>query len=301
VALFLNAIITGISIGAVYGMIAVGFTVVYNATRVFNLAQGDLMMVGVMISYMCLDIVHWPQWAAFFATVAGVTLLSMFEERVIVRPFLKKAGNAATLWGAGIGWFIATLAFSLIIETVAFNLYGNNYPRAIPGLINTAGWHIGTTTISPTFFVTVVALLIVVVFLEVFQTRTWLGRAMRASAQDRDAAALRGIDPALISLAAFALGGVVAAIGGFTVAPIVNSDPSIGLTYTLKGFLALAIGGFGSIRGAVVGGMALGIVEQLWDLYVNGSYEPVAGFILLLLVFAVRPTGIFGERMVRTV
>src|ERR1700726_3534925 len=113
VTLFLTAVITGVSIGAVYGMIAVGYTVVYNATRVFNLAQGDLLMVGVMLSYLCLDVLKWPQAVAFVAVVVGVTVLSVFEERVIVRPFLKKSGGG--LWGAGIGWFIATLAFSLIV------------------------------------------------------------------------------------------------------------------------------------------------------------------------------------------
>ena len=297
--LFVTAVITGVSIGAVYGMIAVGYTVVYNATRVFNLAQGDLLMVGVMLSYLCLDVLKWPQVVAFVGVVVGVTVLSVFEERVIVRPFLKKSGGG--LWGAGIGWFIATLAFSLIVETVVVDLYGNNYPRAIPSPLGVKGWHLGSSTISPRLFVTVVALVVVVVGLELFQARTWLGRAMRAAAEDRDAASLRGIEPGMISFAAFALGGAVAAVGAFAVAPIVLSDPSIGLNYTLKGFLALAIGGFGSVRGAIVGAVCLGVAEQLFGLYVKGGYDVVAGFLLLLVVFAVRPTGIFGQRGVRTV
>lgn len=300
-ALFLNALVAGISIGAVYGMIAIGYTVVYNATRVFNLAQGDLLMVGVMISYLCLDVMHWNQVVAFLCTITGVTVLAAFEERVIVRPFLKKGGNAQTLWGAGIGWFIATLAFSLIIETIATDLYGDNYPKAIPSIVGSGGWHFGSVTISIRFFVTIVALIIVMVLLEFFESRTWLGRAMRATAQDRDAASLRGIEPGLISFAAFAIGGLVAGIGAFSVAPITLSDPTIGINYTLKGFLSLAIGGFGSFRGAIVGAFCLGVAEQMWDLYVNGSYEIVADLLLLLIVFAVRPTGIFGERRVRTV
>jgi branched-chain amino acid transport system permease protein len=273
--------------------------VVYNATRVFNLAQGDLLMVGVMLSYLCLDVLKWPQVAALVAVVAGVTALSVFEERVIVRPFLRRAGGG--LWGAGIGWFIATLAFSLIVETVVVNLYGNNYPHPIPSPLSVKGWHLGSSTISPRLFVTVVALVVVVVLLELFLSRTWLGRAMRAAAEDRDAAALRGIEPGMISLAAFALGGVVAAIGAFSVAPIVLSDPSIGLNYTLKGFLALAIGGFGSVRGAIIGAICLGVAEQLFGLYIKGGFEIIAGLVLLLVVLAVRPTGIFGERGVRTV
>jgi branched-chain amino acid transport system permease protein len=296
--LFTTAVITGISIGAVYGMIAVGYTVVYNATRVFNLAQGDLLMVGVMLSYLFLDVLSWPQWLTFAGVLAGVTALSVFEERVVVRPFLRRSGGGLS---GGIGWFIATLAFSLIIETVVVNLYGDNYPQAIPSPLPVTGWHIGSQTISPRLFATVVALVVVVVFLEWFQARTWLGRSMRATAEDREAAALRGIEPGKISFAAFALGGAVAAVGAFAVAPIVLSDPTIGLNYTLKGFLALAIGGFGSVRGAIVGALLLGVSEQLFGLYVKGGYEIVAGFLLLLIVFAIRPTGIFGQRGVRTV
>jgi branched-chain amino acid transport system permease protein len=297
-ALFITAVITGISIGAVYGMIAVGYTVVYNATRVFNLAQGDLLMVGVMISYFCLVVLGWPQLVTLLVVIVGVTLLSVFEERVIVRPFLSRSGGPL---GGGIGWFIATLAFSQIVETVVVLLYGNSYPRAIPSPLPIKGWQVGSVTIAPRLVLTAVALVVVVVALELILSRTWTGRAMRATAEDREAASLRGIEPSRVSMAAFALGGVVAAIGAYTVAPIVLSDPTIGLAYTLKGFLALAIGGFGSVRGAIVGAICLGIAEQLFGLYVNGGYDVVAGLLLLMLVFAIRPTGIFGAQGVRTV
>jgi branched-subunit amino acid ABC-type transport system permease component len=142
---------------------------------------------------------------------------------------------------------------------------------------------------------------VIVGAIEVFYARTWMGRAMRATAQDRTAAALRGISPDRVGAFAFALGGLVAGVAGFVVAPIVFSNVTIGLSYSLKGFLALAIGGFGSIRGAVAGALVLGVGEQIFDLYVSPLFEQVAGLGLLLIVLALRPNGIFGRYAARRV
>jgi branched-chain amino acid transport system permease protein len=128
-----------------------------------------------------------------------------------------------------------------------------------------------------------------------------MGQAMRATAQDREAASLLGINPVTTSRVAFALGGLVAGIAGYVIAPITFSDPNLGLSYTLKGFLALAIGGFGSIRGAVVGGILLGCGEQLWTLQWGGNYSPMTGVVLIIAVLAFRPQGLFAASSTRTV
>jgi branched-chain amino acid transport system permease protein len=120
-------------------------------------------------------------------------------------------------------------------------------------------------------------------------------------AEDREVAALRGIDALRISRLAFVIAGLVTALAAFVVAPIVSSDVTVGLTYGLKGFIALAIGGFGSLRGCVIGGLLLGVSEQWFDLYVNSNYEILAALILVLIVLAIRPSGLFGTRAVREV
>lgn len=294
-SLFLNAVIAGIAIGSVYGLIAIGFTVVYNATRVFNLAQGDLVMLGVLLSWYLLDVLHWPQVAAAAAVLVGIPVVSLFEERFVVRPFIRRPGD-------NIGWFIATLAFALIVETVVTNLYGNRPPEAVPSPFASTAIHLSRSiTTAPKFVFAFGALVLVTVAIEAFYRRTWFGTAMRAAAEDREVAALRGIEPTRVSVAAFAIGGLVAAVAGFVVAPIVFSDVSVGLAYTLKGFIALAIGGFGSIRGALVGALALGVGEQIFDLYVTARYEVLAGLGLLMIVLVFRPTGLFGARGVRQV
>jgi branched-chain amino acid transport system permease protein len=295
--LTLEAIVTGISIGSVYGLIAVGYTVIYNATRVFNLAQGDLVMVGVMVSYVALDSWHWSELGAFLLVLGAVTALSVFEGGVAVLPLLRNAQEGMHR----IGWFISTLAFSLVIETVVVILYGPHYPVAIPSPLPNHVISVGSVTVQPRLLATLAALIVILVSTSLFYKRTWYGQAMRAAAQDREAASLRGVSPRQVCLVAFLLGGVVAAVAGYAVAPIVFSDTSIGLEYSLKGFLALAIGGFGSIRGAVVGALLLGVAEQLFDLWVSARFELVAGLGLLMVILLVRPNGLFGEREARVV
>jgi branched-chain amino acid transport system permease protein len=201
----------------------------------------------------------------------------------------------------GLGWFIATLAFSLIIETVASIIYGQNPVVPIPGALGNGTVSVAGVHVATKFILAFVVMIVVMVALEIFYKRTWLGTAMRGVAEDREVAALRGIDALRISRLAFIIAGLVTALAAFVVAPIVSADVTVGLTYGLKGFIALAAGGFGSLRGCVIGGLLLGVAEQMFDLYVSSNYEILAGLILVLIVLAVRPAGLFGTRAVRQV
>ncbi|HEV3123675.1 MAG TPA: branched-chain amino acid ABC transporter permease [Candidatus Dormibacteraeota bacterium] len=288
-----NALVIGVAIGSVYGLIAIGYSIVYAATRVFNLGQGDLITVGVLLSYYLLVVAGWVGLAAFAAIVASVAIISVIEERVVVRPALRRADS--------IGWFITTLAFGVIVRNIYQNLYGNAEARAIPSPLSSKAIQIGSVVISPQELLAIIALLAITVAVELFYHRTWWGHAMRATSEDRDTAALRGIDPGRVGLLAFAIGGCIAGIAGYVLGPILFSDVNEALSLSLKGFLAIAIGGFGSIRGALLGAWALGMTEQMVDLHSSAAYEPVAGLGLVLLVLIVRPTGIFGGAAEREV
>jgi branched-chain amino acid transport system permease protein len=292
--LFLTALFAGLAVGSVYGLIALSYTVVFNSTAIFNVAQGDLMMAGVLVSYFCLDRWHLPQIVTLFVIVAVVVAISLVEERVAVRPFVARPV-------VGLGWFIATLAFSLIIETVASIIYGQNPVVPIPGALGNGTVVVAGVHVATKFILAFVVMIAILVALEVFYKRSWLGTAMRGVAEDREVAALRGIDALRISRLAFIIAGLVTALAAFVVAPIVSADVTVGLTYGLKGFIALAAGGFGSLRGCVIGGLLLGVAEQMFDLYVSSNYEILAGLILVLVVLAVRPTGLFGRTAVRQV
>ncbi len=293
--LFWTAVVAGLAIGSIYGLVGVGYTVAFNATRVFNLAQGDLVMLGVMGSYLTLVVWKLPWGIAMVAVLASVGMVSAVEEKFVVRPFLRKSGAAS------FGWFIATLGFSAVIEAVVAILFGHRSVVAIPTPLGLGGVHVGSVQLGYRELLVIGTFGAVIVLLELFYARTWMGQAMRATAEDREAAGLRGINPVTISRTAFVMAGLVGAIAGFVIAPITFSDPTIGLNFTLKGFLALAIGGFGSIRGAVVGGLTLGVGEQLFDAYVNSNYEVLVGLVLVLAVLALRPEGLFRSTVARTV
>ncbi len=294
--LFLNAIVAGLAIGSVYGMIALSYTIVFNATHVFNVAQGDIVAVGVLLTWLFLDQAHVPQLAALLLVVAGVAVVCLVEERLVVRRFMA-AGHGT----GGIGVFIATLAFALILETVNTLAYGSRPLAEVQGIAGSSAIRLGSVTVTPKLLLAFVALVVITGLLELFYKRSWLGTAMRACAEDREVTALRGVNPVRIGQFAFGIAGVVSGIAGFILAPIVTSDVTVGLTYGLKGFIALAIGGFGSFRGALLGAWALGVSEQLFDLHASANYEGVVGLGLLLVVLAVRPAGLFGQGAVRVV
>ena len=179
--------------------------------------------------------------------------------------------------------------------------FGHHPIVEIPSPFPLSGFHVGGTIIGYRQLLVIGTFIVVIAFLELFYTRTWTGQAMRGTAEDREAASLIGINPVMISRIAFLMAGIVAGIAGYVIAPITFSDPTVGLNFTLKGFLALAIGGFGSIRGAVVGGLALGVAEQMFDLYIDPRFEIVVGLLLVLIVLSIRPEGLFRSTAARTV
>jgi branched-chain amino acid transport system permease protein len=295
VTLFLTAVVAGLGVGAVYGLLALSYTVVVRSTGVFNVAQGDLMMAGVLAAYFALDVWRLPQVVALALIIVVVVAISLVEERIAVRPFV--TGTAS----GGIGWFISTLGFSLLLQTAGTVIYGQQPVAAIPALLGDKSVLLGGLAIAPKFILATLVMFAIAILLNVFYQRSWLGTAMRAVAEDRLASALRGIDVSRVSQLAFVIAGVVTAVAAFVVAPIASADVSIGLAYGLKAFVALAVGGFGSLRGCVIGGLLLGVTEQIFDLYVNSNFEVVAGLLLILFVLVARPTGLYGERAARTV
>jgi branched-chain amino acid transport system permease protein len=293
-SLYLNAAVTGFAIGAIYGLIAIAYSVVYVGTGVFNLAQGDLLMVAVMLSYYFLEVEHLPQIVDFGLVIILVTALSLIEERIVVRPFITRAKS-------GLGWFISTLGFALVLETVAELLYGNNPPLPIASPLGLGSLHIGYVSLTWALGLIIVVLVVVAALIHFIYRRTWIGQALRASAEDRQIASLRGISPTRSSQLAFAMGGLISAVGGYVVAPVVFASVSIGLTYSIFGFVALAIGGFGSVRGAAIGALLVGTLQGLFDVIYGSGNDIIVPLALLMLVLIVRPQGLFGSRNLRSV
>jgi branched-chain amino acid transport system permease protein len=294
---YVNAVIHGLALGAVYGLVGLGYTVVYKATRIVNLAQGDLLMVGALLSYWLMALLHWPWFPALLAVIVMLVVLALIEERLIIRPFVGHAEGGAS----ALGWLVSTLAFGLVIETVAVQVWGNKAPTPVPSPISAGSLRIGQVYLPWQSLAPLVVLVVLTLALHEFYRRTQLGRAMRAAADDPELASIRAIDPRRISRAALVIAGVIAALSGFVLGPIVNADPSIGLEYGLTAFVALAVGGFGSIPGTLLGAAVLGVVQDVAMLKVSGEYTDVITLVLLLVVLMIRPNGLLTVSRMRSV
>jgi len=287
-----NILLSGLSIGGVYALVALAYNIVFMTTNVLNLAKGALLMSGAMLGVLFYSRLGWPWYAALAVTVLAGLALALIEYVVAVRTSLR--GNSE-------GWIISTFAFALLLQA-AFALGMQNQVQSFPDLLpNVPIASIGGIRIIPQQLGMIVCALAVAGIMSLFIQRTLLGKALSAIAQDRDAAALRGIPIQRLSLFAFAAGGAIAAFTGFLAGPITSAYPSMGLTFALYGFIAAVIGGMPRIDGALAGGFILGIVETVTAYVVDPSYKDLVALAVVLALLAIRPAGLLGRGTLRRV
>jgi len=286
-AQFLQYIFSGITSGAVYALTAMGFTLVFNATRIINFSQGQLVMLGGM-SAVALYGRGLPLWACFVLAVVIVTLITIGFERVAIRPLLKKGVLAQ---------IIATVGASFVFETGAMLVWG----RDAVGLTPFSGdkpLGVGGATVVPQTLWVVGLTVVIVVALQFFYRKSLFGKAVRACSVDATAARLQGISYSRVVTFSFALTGAISAAAGVLITPISFMSYHSGSLLGLKGFAAATLGGLGNPVGAVVGGFVLGIIEALGVGVVSAGYKDAIAFVILLLVLFLRPTGLLGAKVV---
>lgn len=288
-------LVQGLTVGSVYALVGVSINIVYRPTNTFNVAQGNLVMVGAILCASLLARAGLPWYLAAATALAVIAVLSWLTGRVAVAPVLRQPG------GAGHGWVVSTLAVSLIIEDVVGKVVGPD-PRPLPAPppLSTRSMFTDGLQISSYQLALIVFVLLLVAATEMFY-RTRSGKAILAIAEDRDASLLQGIDPGRLAAASFLLSGAVAAMAGVLAGPIVFASISIGATMLIKGFEAAALGGIGQNRGAIVGGYLLGLVEVTASSHLSPGYQDAAGLALVLMVLLLRPQGLFGTRTARAV
>lgn len=292
--MWLDVLVAGLTAGSLYCLVAVGFNILYRPTKVFNFAQGDLVMVGAMSSALLTTQLHWPWVAAVAAACAAVALIALIEERVAVAPVLRRSTT-------GTAWIITTLAVAMIMTNVVGKIWGAD-PIVVPAPapLSNDMLPLGAFNISSYQIALIVLTVLLVVVVERLYGSLW-GKAALAVAEDRDAALLRGIDPVSISRWSFALGGAFAALTGALATPILAASTTLGGLLLLKGFAAAAIGGLGSNRGALVAGYAIGLTEAASALLLSPGYHNAVMLVLVLGVLLVRPGGLFSSLEARTV
>ena len=284
----LNYLINGISLGSVYAIIALGYTMVYGIAKMLNFAHGDVIMVGGYVAFCTTSYLGWPVIPSVLLSILVCMVLGIVIERLAYKP-LRTATSLAVL--------ITAIGVSYFLQNVALLIWTSN-PKVFPNMVTLPSLVIGELQISSVALVTIVACIIIMIVLTLFTNKTKMGKAMRAVSEDKDAAQLMGINVnATISLT-FAIGSGLAAIAGVllcsaypTLMPTTGSMPGI------KAFTAAVFGGIGSIPGAMLGGILLGIIEIFGKAYISTQLSDAIVFSVLIIILLVKPTGLLGKKV----
>ena len=293
---FLQAIVSGLTSGGVYALIALAFSIIYMTTRVINFAQGEVLMLGAYIYFAAFSKgglgLPWP--AALLLALFGAMLVGLLVHLISIAPLGKFDPNT------NIGWILTTLSVSLILVEVVRNIAGEQAKRIDPIVTSFAGKKT-IFSIEPKQYLILIVGVVLALVLEVLHSKTQLGRALRATAHDKATASLMGINTGFMVRYSFAVAGVLAGIGGWLLAPVIFVDPNMGTLVGLTAFVAAVVGGIGSTKGALVGGLTIGIIESLAKWAGAGEWSTAMVFMTLILILVLKPTGILGEALIEKV
>lgn len=289
---FLEQLINGLSIGSVYALIALGYTMVYGIAKMINFAHGDIIMIGAYILYVCKYTLALPALISVLITMVFCALLGITIERVAYKP-LRKAPSLAVL--------ITAIGVSFLLQALALLIFGAN-PITFPSIIKANPLKIGRITISGVTLITFLVTIICMLSLTYFVNHTKSGRAMRAASEDKAAAELMGINVNRTISMTFAIGSVLAAIAGFLyISQYQSLQPTLGALPGIKAFVAAVLGGIGNIPGAMLGGILLGVIESLSKAYISTQLSDAIVFGILVLVLLVKPSGLLGKNSIEKV
>jgi branched-chain amino acid transport system permease protein len=276
---------TGLNVGSIYALVALGFTMIYNATSIINLAQGEFVMLGGLIMVFFTVFLQIPMYLGMILTVAAVTLLGAFFERLAIHPL--RNASLLTL-------IIVTLAGSILFRGIAMFLWGKD-PYSLPPFSSSKPLHLWGATLQPQFFWVLGITGLVLLGVWFFFNRTLIGKAMTACSFNSTAARLVGINVRKMVLFSFSLSAAVGAIAGIIITPITLMEYDRGPLLALKGFAAAVLGGLGSGGGAIVAGFLIGILESMGAGLVSSGYKDAIALLVMLIVLWVKPSGLFGS------
>ncbi len=288
--LFLSYLINGISLGSVYAIIALGYTMVYGIAKMLNFAHGDVIMIGAYIAFCATQYWGFPPALSVVAAMLVCTALGVVIEGLAYKP-LRQAASLAVL--------ITAIGMSYLLQNLALLIWGAN-PKSFPSMVQLGAISLfgGDLLISGEMIVTVLANIVIMAALTFFTSKTKMGKAMRGVSEDRGAAELMGINVNRTISVTFAIGSALAAIAGVLLCSTYHTlMPTTGSMPGIKAFTAAVFGGIGSIPGAMIGGVLLGVIEILGKAYVSTELGDALVFAVLIIVLLVKPTGLLGKRV----
>ncbi|MBQ6563612.1 MAG: branched-chain amino acid ABC transporter permease [Clostridia bacterium] len=287
--IFLDNLVNGISLGSIYAIIALGYTMVYGIAKMLNFAHGDVIMMGAYIAFCALQYWNMPPLVSLVVAMLACTVMGVVIEGLAYRP-LRQAASLAVL--------ITAIGMSYLLQNLALMIWGAN-PKSFPSsMINipTISLFGGELKIAGATLVTIVANIIIMVALTFFTSKTKMGKAMRCVSEDRGAAALMGINVNQTISITFAIGSALAAVAGILLCSSYPTlQPTTGSMPGIKAFTAAVFGGIGSIPGAMLGGLLLGVIEIFGKAYISTELGDAIVFAVLIVVLLVKPTGLLGK------
>jgi branched-chain amino acid transport system permease protein len=279
-------LINGISLGSIYALIALGYTMIYGIIKLINFAHGDIYMVGAYIGYFSITMAHLSIVPSLIISMVVTGLLGMLIERLAYKPLRHAPRISVLITAIGVSFFLEYTSMYFVSPT----------PRTFPAVFDNIAYHFGPFIINGQQMLIFGITFILMVALTYIVQRTKIGKAMRAVSFDTETAQLMGIDANRIISITFGIGSALAAAGGVLVGVYYNSiDPLMGIMPGLKAFVAAVLGGIGILPGAMVGGLILGVIEALVSGFVSSTFRDAAAFAILILVLLFKPSGIFGK------
>ena len=282
----IQQLINGISLGSIYALIALGYTMVYGIIKLINFAHGDIYMVGAYVGFYAVTMTKMSIIPALIISMVVTGLLGILVEKIAYKPLRKAPRISLLITAIGVSFFLEYTSMYFVSPT----------PRTFPNVIDSLSLNIGSFVINGQQLLIFIITVILMVLLTYIVQKTKMGKAMRAVSFDTETAQLMGINADRVISFTFGIGSALAAAGGVLVGVYYNSiDPLTGIMPGLKAFVAAVLGGIGSIPGAMTGGIALGVIEALVSGFISSTFRDAAAFAILILVLLFKPSGIFGK------
>jgi branched-chain amino acid transport system permease protein len=285
---FLTALFDGLGVGSVYAMLALGFAFIFRTTASFNFAQGQFLTIGSLLAYTFYMALGLPALLAVIAVMTVCAMIGVVVERTTIYPLARRGDDTIT-------WLISTLAAAEILTGLSERIWGT-LPLGVNNFLGpaVAKFPFYDVRVQTPFVVAFIAVIVCTVGIELFQRFTLWGRALRAVGDNRSAVELAGINVVALGMLAFAVGGMLAGLGGFVLAPVTYAQADGGFTFSILSFAALAMGGFASHWGALLGGLFVGVVETLAGTYIGLNYQDIVVLGVLIIVLLIKPEGMWN-------
>jgi branched-chain amino acid transport system permease protein len=289
--LLTSAVISGLGLGSMYGLIALGFHVTYVVSNTVNFSQGSAMMLGAVLGYTFAVTLGWPLPLAAITALAACALVGALIERTLVRPFAERGSNA---------WLMATVAGGIVLDNLVLFTFGKE-PRGFPSVLAMKPVQIFGAGVYPLQLVIPVAGIVIAILLQVVFSRTRLGKALLAVVQNPDAAKLMGINVRLAVTVSFMISTALAGLAGLLIAPLFSVHSDMGTLFGIKAFAVAILGGITSASGVMLAGLAYGLIEALVTAFLGSVYTQIVVFSVVILALAFMPNGLLGRAAVNKV